>query len=109
MSAPAEPVKGDFMAERTPMRRIREHGCLCFEIEELASGVAICCCGEDERPLRAVAQGLELLDDEQREWCLREIRQVEGWDDYQHEDDPSTASAVLDAWLDYARDKGFEI
>ncbi|OHD28241.1 MAG: hypothetical protein A2Y38_25290 [Spirochaetes bacterium GWB1_59_5] len=44
----------------------------------------------------------------QREWCLQEINEVEGWnrDDYEAVPDQELARAVVQAWGDYARDKG---
>ena len=45
--------------------------------------------------------------EEQRPWCVSEIRSVEGWDDYQLPvKDSVLAGDVLSAWRDYARDKG---
>jgi hypothetical protein len=43
-----------------------------------------------------------------REWCLDEIDRVEGFRrrDYELLDDSELARGVLDAWLDFARDKG---
>jgi hypothetical protein len=52
--------------------------------------------------------GKASLNDEQREWCLAEIDSVEGYrrDDYLNEPDAEVARGVMDAWIDYCRDKG---
>lgn len=67
-----------------------------------------CECGPQERYLRAVTRGDAILNPGQREWCLSEIDQVEGYSraDYAHEEDDAIARGVLSAWTDYARDKG---
>lgn len=48
---------------------------------------------------------------EQREWCLSEIDQVEGYERADHEasSDEALADAVLAAWTDFCRDKGMSI
>ncbi len=45
---------------------------------------------------------------EQREFCLTEIGNVEGYRraDYEESDDADLASGVLSAWTDFCRDKG---
>jgi hypothetical protein len=70
-----------------------------------------CVCGGDERVLRAYnrgQRGLEPMTQDQRQWCLDEIRQVEGYDikDYMQYSDADLANGVLSAWTDYCRDKG---
>jgi hypothetical protein len=48
------------------------------------------------------------MNADQREFCLAEIGQVEGYTraDHAEDNDADLASAVLDAWTAYARDKG---
>jgi hypothetical protein len=45
---------------------------------------------------------------EQREWCLNEIGQIEGYERDEHipDSDADLARTVLHAWTDYCRDKG---
>lgn len=81
-------------------------GCACYE------GGARCVCSQDERALRNIAyKMLPSMTAEQREFCLREIEQVEGWTraDHEQDSDSSLASATLSAWRDYCRDKGFSV
>lgn len=70
----------------------------------------LCECGADERPLRAYARGdaLPSMTVDQRDWCLQQIGQMEGYSvaDYAHADDRVLASGVINAWTDYCRDKG---
>lgn len=72
--------------------------CVCLYSERALRGFM------ERRPGTPVAMTLE-----QREWCLSQIEQVEGYDRRQYEDDSDRdlASTVLSAWTDYARDKGF--
>lgn len=70
-----------------------------------------CVCGADERILRAYAgmtRNLPPMTPVQREWCLDEIGQIEGYERKEHEQDPDylLASTVLHAWTDFCRDKG---
>ena len=70
-----------------------------------------CACGAEERVLRGYIDGLQslaLMTVAQREWCLDEIGQVEGYRRSEHEQDSDAdlASTVLHAWTDYCRDKG---
>jgi hypothetical protein len=70
-----------------------------------------CACGGDERVLRAYKRGegdLKPMTQDQRQWCLDEIGQVEGYDikDYVQYSDADLAHGVLSAWTDYCRDKG---
>ena len=47
----------------------------------------LCRCGEDERVLRGYADStltLPPMTEEQREWCLDEIGQIEGYDRDEH-------------------------
>lgn len=48
------------------------------------------------------------MSEKQREWCLEEIDSVEGFRraDYAEAPDADLARGVLDAWLEYCRDKG---
>lgn len=81
-------------------------GCPCFGPEY----PDCCVCGPTERVLRAHMHpqwNVEPLTEEQRAWCVAEIRSIEGWSDYQMPvKDSVLASDVLSAWRDYARDKG---
>ena len=54
------------------------------------------------------APSLPPMTPEQREWCLKEIDSVEGYDrkDFKTADDQRLASGVIWAWTDYAKDKG---
>lgn len=69
-----------------------------------------CVCPQEERALRAwsTEKPMPPMTDNQREWCLREIDQVEGFRRREHEcdSDQDLARTVLDAWLDYCWDKG---
>lgn len=73
-------------------------------------GVMTCECGTEERAIRAYAGGAPMppMTVIQREWCLREIDSVEGYDRRDHGKAPDDvlASTVLRAWVDYCRDKG---
>lgn len=63
-----------------------------------------CICGLTERALRAGGP----FTADQRNWCLDEIASVEGHTRADHEGDTDAdlGRAVLDAWVDYCRDKG---
>ena len=70
-----------------------------------------CICGAAERVLRGYIDELPHLPSmtpAQREWCLTEIGDVEGFDrkEYEEVGDPVLARVVLDAWTSYCRDKG---
>lgn len=70
-----------------------------------------CMCLPMERALRAwklKEPTVPPMTPDQREACLREIEQVEGYSraDYVDAHDGMLASGVLDAWTDYCRDKG---
>lgn len=87
--------------------------CHCFPEEEQAAnerGKTHCVCGESEKALRGWSNGriTAPMTLEQREWCLTEIDNVEGRDrsDYEKATDGELARYVLDAWVDYCRDKG---
>jgi hypothetical protein len=90
------------LASPSPLDILEPAACGCFEDPE------ICMCLAAERALRHVIRTRGKLTEEQREWCLTEIDQVEGYDrstlaGYADDD---VAQAVLNAWADYARDKG---
>lgn len=69
-----------------------------------------CQCPPMERALRAWMDGKEMpaMTPKQREACLEEIRQVEGYDYKEHESetDAELSNTTLSAWTDYCRDKG---
>lgn len=73
-----------------------------------ANGDHECICGPDERAIRAAIRGEITLTEAQREYCLAEIGQVEGYDRAKHvrDTDVQLARNVLGAWTDFARDKG---
>jgi hypothetical protein len=73
-----------------------------------ANGDHECICGPDERAIRAVIRGEITMTETQREYCLAEIGQVEGYDRAEHvsDTDVQLARNVLGAWTDFARDKG---
>lgn len=95
-------MDGSIKMPPSPMDALALESCLC--------GYGECCvCPDTERALRRViADGSIKLDAEQREWCLREIDKVEGHgrNDYVGADDSTVAAGVLNAWVDYCRDKG---
>lgn len=69
-----------------------------------------CACPAMEKALRGWVRGDDMpsMTQEQRMFCLSEIGRVEGYDlaDYTYATDRTLASGVLEAWTDYARDKG---
>lgn len=70
-----------------------------------------CVCPQAERVLRAYTREdptLDAMGIVEREWCLSEIDRVEGYrrEDYTTVEDAALAGGVLDAWRDFARDKG---
>ena len=69
-----------------------------------------CACPTEERALRAWKDSKPMppMTSEQRDWCLNEIGQIEGYrrEDHEQEADPDLARVVLNAWTDYCRDKG---
>ena len=72
--------------------------CVCYDDGTL------CVCPPTEKFLRSRGAAMTA---EQRQWCVAEIRAVEGWSDYQPDgDDDALKRDVLSAWRDYARDKG---
>lgn len=81
--------------------------CLCFDAGPPDDGPG-CMCGASERVLRHVLRGQIALTPEQRDWALKQIGAVEGYDsaDYVGRADYEVAQGVMSAWLDYARDKG---
>ena len=79
-------------------------------LPENAACAVECCCGVTERVLCAYIAGAcaVAMTTKQRDWCLNQIGQVEGrvMSEYAFDTDVELARAVLDAWADYARDKG---
>lgn len=73
---------------------------------------ASCVCEKTERLLRAYAYvdaGTHPpLTPEQREWCLKQLDRVEGYgrDGFKDNDDMWLCRTVLNAWADFAKDKG---
>lgn len=69
-----------------------------------------CICSPAERALRAWAYNdyKEIMNQEQRNWCLGQINKVEGYDALSCAglSDKWLAWEVLRAWTDYCRDKG---
>lgn len=69
-----------------------------------------CICTAAERACRAWKRGHPLppMTDDQRKWCLAQIASVEGYraEDYENATDAFLAGGVLNAWTDYAYDKG---
>ena len=78
--------------------------CPCYGIPEE------CACMEAEAVLRCYIAGYvqTAMSPAQRETCLQEIEQVESFrrEDYAEATDRDLARGVLDAWVDYCRDKG---
>lgn len=87
----------------TPLDNLAPDRCVC----ECPYG---CQCPPGEKALRFILghRPGTYFTQEQREWCLDEIGSVEGYrrEDYADLSDPEIARGVLDAWLDYCRDKG---
>jgi hypothetical protein len=68
-----------------------------------------CMCSAAEKALYQFNAGTQPpMTKVQREECLKEIDQVEGYSraEYENESDASLAIGVIYAWTDYARDKG---
>ena len=69
-----------------------------------------CLCPPVERALRGWSSGKLTvpMTKNQREYCLKEIAMVEGHTREEHEqdNDRQLALSVIDAWVDYSRDKG---
>lgn len=69
-----------------------------------------CVCTDMEQAIRAWSGGVAMpaMTIGQREACLHEIGRVEGFvaDDYAGASDRDVAAGVLEAWTEYARDKG---
>jgi hypothetical protein len=91
----------------TPLDHLAEKiGCVCLPGEDL------CCCPNGEQVLRAYAYvedtSLPLMNMDQHAWCVAQIESVEGHSADGHEPltDRDLASGVLEAWADFARDKG---
>jgi hypothetical protein len=73
-------------------------------------GTEGCVCTDMEQALRAWAGAAPMppMTPEQREDCLDVIGGVEGFvrADFANESDETVAKGVLEAWTEYARDKG---
>lgn len=87
--------------------------CHCYPEEEKAAnaiGTTHCVCGESEKALRGwINNRIQTpMTPAQREWCLKEIDNVEGFDrlDYLNETDAQLALGVISAWKSYCEDKG---
>lgn len=82
----------------TDMPSVPRALCSCYDDEDA------CECSDTERFLRS---GMK-MSSEQRDWCLREIEQVEGHNrkDYADLSDKDLGRATISAWIDYCRDKG---
>lgn len=94
------------MINMPEIKKLDNGGCVCYGEE----GIDSCVCLPEERVLRLFSYGLinAEMNDQQREECLAQIDCVEGHSRNFHKNDSDSAlaDAVLDAWLDYARDKG---
>ena len=84
----------------SPLDVLAPDRCLC--------GYGECCvCPDTERALRHVSAGGASLTPRQRGWCVIEISKFEGQPIITVDDsDADVARGVLNAWADYARDKG---
>lgn len=70
-----------------------------------------CVCPDQEKAMRAYANRLASLrpmSEKEREWCLIQVNDVEGYarKDYEDASDRELAATVLCAWMDFCRDKG---
>lgn len=88
-----------------PLERFSPANCICSGMGGEEGG---CACTHQERGLRAVMAGAGPMTPEEREWCLAEIDRVEGHSrhTYQGTPDAEIARGVMDAWIDFCRDKG---
>lgn len=81
-------------------------GCQCYS----GPRARFCVCSAAEKTLRHYVDGAMTvpMTAEQREECLAEIEQVEGYrrDEWENRPDGELAAGVLQAWTDYWRDKG---
>lgn len=89
---------------KTPFDSYRDLSCICFGDRDQ------CGCPDSEMAIRHYAKGLPMpsMTDGQRAWCLREISRVESFSRsaYAGTSDQDLARGLLEAWLEYARDKG---
>jgi len=88
------------------MKKLAPNYCVC---DNCAFQLTRCVCLDEERALRLVMRWTNMsLTRSQREECIREIESVEGYsrDDCEGLSDADVARMVLNAWADYARDKG---
>ena len=84
-----------------------DFACQCFAVDVPMH----CMCPDSERALRGYMNGRAgpPMTDHQRAWCAKEIASIEGYgkaEDYADTPDGDLARTVLEAWVDYARDKG---
>lgn len=81
--------------------------CLCHDAGPTDDGPG-CMCGISERVIRHIIRGQATFTPEQKEWALKEIGSIEGYTrkDYETRSDAEIAQGVMEAWVDYARDKG---
>ena len=86
---------------------IENNACQCFPC---STADERCMCPQNEWALRCYIHGESIrpMTVPEREWCLDEIGQVEGYERAEHENDSDAdlANTVLRAWVDYCRDKG---
>ena len=86
--------------------------CGCGYVDPNEPELGGCVCPSVERALRAFMERRPgtpaAMTPDQRAWCLAEIGSVEGYvrADYEDVADSALARGVLNAWTDYARDKG---
>lgn len=86
---------------KTPLDDMAPAACVCY------GAGAICICPATERALRHIVRGSVPMSEQRRAWCLTEIGSFEGQRSFETTDsDADVARGVLDAWVDYARDKG---
>ena len=83
----------DIPCQCTGISAVDEYGCLC---------------DPRERHVRAVMNGRADMTDELRESCLEDILSTEGYSqsDVDGAADADLARTTINAWTDYARDKG---
>jgi hypothetical protein len=89
---------------KTPFDSHRGLSCIC------RGSIEDCGCSDGEMALRHYARSYTMppMTVEQREWCIRQIDRVEGFEgaNYERATDSELGGAVLEVWLEYCRDKG---
>jgi hypothetical protein len=80
----------------------------CCLAEDISHELQCAGCPKEERALRAIIGGsYRPMTQAERDYCKREITSVEGYTEADAEGtDADVARTVLNAWRDYARDKG---